>query len=320
MNLDTLLNAFRDDNRLKELALRMGMPGPRLVSMEGLAGASAALAAGAVWSLLDDNHVFILRDREEAAYFQNDLENMLHALDIFYFPDSFKKAGFFDAVNGSHLMLRTEALMKFADPEARKKILVTYPEAVFEKVVPPAAFSSSMIRLKSGEELDTEALMARLTATGFQRVDFVYEPGQFAMRGGILDVYSFRNDKPYRVELFGEEIDSIRLFDPETQLSERKLVQVTLIPNMSLTREVGTRTSLFEFLATIRSGGWTTSSSSWTRCPSWKKSWDISWTRGVARSSSRPSRLRAARSAKSHSKREIFTPPARWRAGYRRKG
>ena len=248
MNLDTVLNAFRDDNRLKELALRMGMPGPRLVSVEGLAGASAPLAAGAVWSLLEDNHVFILRDREEAAYFQNDLENMLHALDIFYFPDSFKKAGFFDAVNGSHLMLRTEALMKFADPEARKKILVTYPEAVFEKVVPPAAFSSSMIRLKSGEQLDTDALMARLTATGFQRVDFVYEPGQFAMRGGILDVYSFGNDKPYRVELFGEEIDSIRLFDPETQLSERRLVQVTLIPNMSLTREVGARTSLFEFL------------------------------------------------------------------------
>lgn len=224
------------------------MPGPRRVSIDGLLGASAPLVAGAVWSLLDENHVFILRDKEEAAYFQNDLENMLHALDIFYFPDSFKKAGFFDAMNGSHLMLRTEALMKFADSAAHRKVLVTYPEAIFEKVVPPAAFSASMIRLKSGEELHIDAFLAKLTAAGFERVDFVYEPGQFAMRGGILDIYSFGNDKPYRVELFGDEIDSIRLFDPETQLSERRLVQVTLIPNMSLKREEGARTSLFEFL------------------------------------------------------------------------
>ena len=248
MNLDTLLNVFRDDDRLKELADRITMPGKRLFSLEGLSGASAALVAGALWSRLDENHVFIFRDKEEAAYFQNDLENILHALDIFYFPDSFKKAGFFDALNGSHLMLRTEALLKFAEAHASKKILVTYPEAIFEKVVPPAEFSASMIRLKSGEELQTDVLLDQLIGAGFERNDFVYEPGQFAMRGGILDIYSFGNDKPYRVELFGNEIDSIRIFDPETQLSERRLVQVTLIPNMSLKREQGARTSLFEFL------------------------------------------------------------------------
>jgi transcription-repair coupling factor (superfamily II helicase) len=248
MNLETLFNTYREDNRLKELADRIAMPGSAHLSLQGLTGASSALLAGAVWSHLDYNHVFILNDKEEAAYFQNDLENILHALDIFYFPDSFKKSGFFDVMNGSHLMLRTEALMKLTGDQVRKKILVTYPEAVFEKVIRPQAFSSAMIQIKSGDELHLDALLGRLIQAGFERSDFVYEPGQFAMRGGILDIYSFGNDKPYRVELFGNEVDSIRIFDPETQLSERKLLQVTLIPNMKIRGGRSDKTSLFEFL------------------------------------------------------------------------
>jgi transcription-repair coupling factor (superfamily II helicase) len=248
MNLDTLFNACCDDNRLKELADRLVMPGFEPVMIQGLTGTSAALVAGTVWHHLDYNHVFILNNKEEAAYFQNDLQNILHALDIFYFPDSFKKTGFFDAINSSHLMLRTEALMKIAEGEPHKKILVTYPEAVFEKVVLPQAFSAAMIRIRSGDELSVDALLDRLVQSGFERSDFVYEPGQFAMRGGILDIYSFGNDKPYRIELFGNEVDSIRIFDPETQLSEKKLARVTLIPNMKVRGDHSNKTSLFEFL------------------------------------------------------------------------
>jgi transcription-repair coupling factor (superfamily II helicase) len=248
MNLDTLFTAYRDDNRLKTLADRIAMSGAAHISLQGLTGASAVLAAGALWSHLDYNHVFILGDKEEAAYFQNDLENILHALDIFYFPDSFKKSGFFDFVNASHLMLRTEALMKLAGTGARRKILVTYPAALFEKVIRPETFSSSMITLEKGETMDVDQLLARLTEAGFERTDFVYEPGQFAMRGGILDVYSFGNDKPYRLELFGDEVESIRIFDPETQLSERMLSRITLIPNMKVRGDATEKTSLFEFL------------------------------------------------------------------------
>jgi transcription-repair coupling factor (superfamily II helicase) len=248
MNLDTLFTAYHDDDRLKTLADRISMPGAGHFSLQGLAGASAALAAGALWSHLEHNHVFVLGDREEAAYFQNDLENILHALDIFYFPDSFKKSGFFDFMNASHLMLRTEALMKLAGAGAKRKILVTYPAALFEKVIRPEAFSSSMIALNKGETLEVDPLLARLAEAGFERSDFVYEPGQFAMRGGILDVYSFGNDKPYRLELFGNEIESIRIFDPETQLSERMLSRITLIPNMKVKGSASEKTSLFEFL------------------------------------------------------------------------
>lgn len=248
MSLEALFNTFCDDNRLKTLADRLATPGHDHVSLQGLAGSSAALTAGALWSHLDSNHIFILNDREEAAYFQNDLENIIHALDIFYFPDSFKKSGFFDVMNGSHLMLRTEALMKLADANARKKILVTYPEAVFEKVIRPRSFASAMIELRTGKELQVDGLLEQLVKSGFERSDFVYEPGQFAMRGGILDIYSFGNDKPYRLEFFGDEIDSIRIFDPETQLSERKLSQITLIPNMKIRGGQDDKVSLFEFV------------------------------------------------------------------------
>ena len=190
----------------------------------------------------------VLNDREEAAYFQNDLEHVSQGLDIFYFPDSFKKPGFFDLVNKSHVLLRTEALMKVSRPGSQHKILVTYPEALFEKVVSPEAFVDSMMQFQVGDVLDVESLMARLVGYGFERSDFVYGPGQFALRGGILDLYSFGNEKPYRFELFGNDIESIRIFDPETQLSERKLSQVTLIPDMEALPEAKSKISLLEFL------------------------------------------------------------------------
>jgi len=144
-------------------------------------------------------------------------------------------------------MLRTEALTKLATG-GNKKIIVTSPEALFEKVGLPSTLSQNIIHIKSGDTLDTSALLLRLSDYGFERTDFVYEPGQFAIRGGILDIYSFGNEKPYRVELFGNEVDSIRIIDPETQLSERKLLQVSIIPNMDVQISSEERISLLDFM------------------------------------------------------------------------
>jgi transcription-repair coupling factor (superfamily II helicase) len=148
-------------------------------------------------------------------------------------------------------MLRTEALTRFSSPPAgsnRVGALVTYPEALFEKVVLPKTLAGNIIYLKSGDSLDVTALLQQLVDYGFSSTDFVYEPGQFALRGGILDIYSFGNEKPYRIELFGNDVDSIRIFDPETQLSERKLLQVSIIPNVETQFEEGDKISLFDFL------------------------------------------------------------------------
>jgi len=127
-------------------------------------------------------------------------------------------------------------------------VLITYPEALIEKVVVPEKLSARIIYIKSGDTLDIDALATNFVEHGFTRTDFVYEPGQFSLRGGILDIYSFGNEKPYRVELFGNEVESIRIFDPETQLSERKLLQVTIIPNIETQFEQTGKINLVEYL------------------------------------------------------------------------
>src|SRR5690625_2231544 len=160
MNLDTLLESYRQDNRLKALAERLATPGSENIQIKGLSGSASAFVIGALAKQVSDNHVIVLNDKEEAAYFQNDLINIIRELDIFYFPDSFKKTGDFRLMNSSHVMLRTEALMKLVkrdQKKVRRKILVTYPEALFEKVVPPVTFSSAMVKIEIGEELNTDA-------------------------------------------------------------------------------------------------------------------------------------------------------------------
>ncbi len=250
MNLELLLNLYKNDPRCLQVADRILLPEPQHLHLKGLQGSASQFITAAVYenSIASGiNHLVILRDAEEAAYFQNTLENITNALDIFYFPSSFKNKKNYQLLNSSHVMLRTEALTKIA-AGGNKKIIVTYPEALFEKVVLSTTLSKNIIRIKQADVLDVNALLERFVEHGFVRTDFVYEPGQFAVRGGILDIYSFGNEKPYRIELFGNEVDSIRIFDPENQLSERKLLQVNIIPNVETQFESGEKVSLLEFL------------------------------------------------------------------------
>ncbi len=250
MNLEMLLKEYAIDPRCFKIVDRITTSRPQPIHLTGLHGSAAPFVVSAVFNHLSTaqlNHLIILRDAEEAAYFHNTLENLTKALDIFYFPCSFKNKKNYRLLNSSHVMLRTEALTKIAGG-TNKKILITYPEALFEKVVLPKTLSANIISIKQGDPLDTNSIYEKFIGYGFQRTDFVYEPGQFAVRGGILDIYSFGNEKPYRVELFGNEVDSIRIFDPETQLSERKLLQVSIIPNVETQFESGEKVSLLEFL------------------------------------------------------------------------
>jgi transcription-repair coupling factor (superfamily II helicase) len=249
MNLVVLQGLYQNDIRLKQIAEGISLPGHKLrIYFDNLRGSSINFIASALWSLTDINHVFILNDKEEAAYFHNDIEHLTKGLDIFFFPDSFKRTGYFNELNSSHVMLRTEALTKFTGKRVNKKVLVTYPEALFERVVNPLSLADNMISIKVGETLQLEAMLERFISLGFRREDFVYEPGQFAMRGGILDIYSFGNEHPYRIELFDTEVDSIRIFNPETQLSERKLMQVSILPNIETKFETQEKISLLDYL------------------------------------------------------------------------
>src|SRR5687768_14752873 len=256
MSVKDLLNLFSNSPRLFQLADRLSFSQPQKIYLENLQGSSPEFFAAAVFehpSCSQFNHLIVLNDAEDAAYFHNTMENLTGALDLFYFPASFKQRKNFSLLNSSHVMLRTEGLTKIASQlnsagSVYKKVLVTYPEALFEKVVVSDTLSSNIIFIKNGDTLDTGSLLLKLADFGFERTDFVYEPGQFAIRGGILDIYSFGNEKPYRIELFGNEVDSIRIVDPETQLSERKLLQVSIIPNIETQFVDKTKVSLLEFL------------------------------------------------------------------------
>src|ERR1700761_8987725 len=268
MNSEALLGSFAHSPRLFQLADRLLLSQPQRIACKNLQGSAPAFLITSIFQHENTsslNHLIVCEDSETAAYLQNTLESLTSALDLFYFPSSFKNKKNYRLLNSSHVMLRTEALTRIAAAmgnlsgngnlpagnritAAGKKLMVTYPEALFEKVVVPEALSGNIISIKAGDTIDLNGLMGKMVDKGFERTDFVYEPGQFALRGGILDIYSFGNEKPYRVELFGNDIDSIRLFDPETQLSERKLLQVNIIPNVENRNDTGEKISLLEFV------------------------------------------------------------------------
>ena len=239
------------NNLADRIAMSTGKENPLQVFLQNLNGSSAAFVLQSIFSNPKTkhlNHIVVLNDAEESAYFFNSIESVTEALDLFYFPSSFKSPHNFSALNPSHVMLRTEALTKIS-MGGNKKIIVTYPEALFEKVVLAKTLQQNIIQIKTNDNLDLNGLMQQMVDYGFERTDFVYEPGQFALRGGILDIYSFGNEKPYRIELFGEDVDSIRLFDPASQLSERKLLQVNIIPNVTTQFEDTEKIPLLDFLA-----------------------------------------------------------------------
>src|SRR5215210_7248615 len=252
MSVAQLLDKYKSSPRLFTLSDKLSFAQPQKIRLENLRGSSSQFVAAGIFlhpSCSQMNHVFICNDAEEAAYFHNTLENLTEALNIFYFPSSFKNRKNYRLLNSSHVMLRTEAMTKFSYQTGnRVGALVTYPEAVFEKVVISKAIAENIIHIKTNDEINPDSLYARLVDYGFERTDFVYEPGQFAVRGGILDIYSFGNEKPYRIDLFGNEVDSIRIFDAESQLSERRLLQVSIIPNVETQFEEEEKVSLLQFL------------------------------------------------------------------------
>ncbi|HUB60972.1 MAG TPA: transcription-repair coupling factor [Puia sp.] len=252
MNSEALLSSWVHSPRLFQLADRLLLSTPQRIACRNLQGSSPAFLLSAIFqheATRPLNHLVICEDAEAAAYFHNTVESLTNALDLFYFPSSFKNKKNYRLLNSSHVMLRTEALTRLtAAGGTGKKFIITYPEALFEKVVLPSTLSGNIISIKAGDTLNLNGLLGTLVDKGFERTDFVYEPGQFALRGGILDIYSFGNEKPYRVELFGNDVDSIRIFDPETQMSERKLLQVNIIPNVDNRPDSGGKTSLLRFL------------------------------------------------------------------------
>lgn len=253
MNLQALMEKYSNNPRLQQIADYIAMPKPQQLFLCNLYGSSPAFIIASILkhpSLKTLNHLVIVEDSEAAAYLHNTIENITQSRSLFYFPSSFKNNTNFKQLNSSHTTLRTEFLMHASNTTSLKEnwVGVTYPEALCEKVTTAHQLNTNTINIKIADTLNIDSVLEKLIAYGFTKTDFVYEPGQFAVRGGILDIHSFANNKPYRIELFGNEVDSIRTFDAETQLSERKLLQVNIIPNIKTQVNATEKISLLQYL------------------------------------------------------------------------
>ncbi|MGB5607755.1 transcription-repair coupling factor [Eudoraea sp.] len=201
------------------------------ITLNGLSGSSFSFVISAIFNKIDRPFLLVLNDKEEAAYVLNDLEQLIGESDVLFYPGSYRRPYQIEETDNANVLLRAEVLNRI---NSRKKpaVIITYPDALFEKVVTRKELSKNTLKINKSDELSLDFLNEVLFEYHFKRVDFVTEPGEFSVRGGILDVFSFAHDEPYRIEFFGDEVESIRTFDVETQLSISKVNRIRIIPNV----------------------------------------------------------------------------------------
>ena len=200
--------------------------------LKGLVGSSFSITVSEAFKTADKPFLLVFDDKEEAAYYLNDLEQLINDKDVLFYPASYRRPYQNEETNNANVLLRAEVLNRI---NSRKKpcIIVTYPDALFEKVVTKKELEKNTLKISVGNDLSIDFVNEVLFEYKFKRVDFVTEPGEFSVRGGIIDVFSFSHDEPYRIEFFGDEVDSIRTFDVETQLSTERIKKVSIIPNVA---------------------------------------------------------------------------------------
>ncbi len=202
------------------------------IHLKGLVGSSFSFVVSSIFKQAEKPFLIVFNDKEEAAFYLNDLEQLCGDKDVLFYPGSYRRPYQIEETDNANVLLRAEVLNRI---NSRKKpaIIVTYPDALFEKVVTRKELERNTLKVSVGENLSIDFVNEVLFEYQFKRVDFVTEPGEFSVRGGIVDVFSFSHDEPYRIEFFGDEVDSIRTFDVETQLSLEQIKKINIIPNVA---------------------------------------------------------------------------------------
>ncbi|NQV01191.1 MAG: DEAD/DEAH box helicase, partial [Bacteroidia bacterium] len=259
---DTIVKAseiaslFLQDSRNQTLAGALITGNPRRYHLKGLLGSSKAFAVAVQFRLVPAVHLILLPDKERAAYFLNDLEQVFEEKDkrseeknVLFFPSSYKRGYTAGVRDNQGLLLRTEVMNRLHQGW-KGGIVVSYPEAMAEKVADKKFFEQHTLKLKTGEAVSLDFVLDLLIEYEFERADFVLEPGQFSLRGGLIDVYSFGGDYPYRIEFIGDKAASIRSFDPATQLSVNTHKEITIVPDIRIDPDKRIDyTSIFSFLS-----------------------------------------------------------------------
>ena len=248
MKVKDFIKVYKEDTVIQSIAERIRPNETTRLRLKGLVGSLDAVVAAATYQINKQTNIFVLHDKEEAAYFHNDLQNLMGEKEVLLFPTSYKRPYQFDETENANILMRAEILNRINHKASIGELIVTYPEALTEKVINKKSLSSNTFTAKVGEALDVAFLTELLQTYDFEPTDFVYEAGQFSVRGGVLDVFSYAHDLPYRIELFGNEIDSIRTFDPVSQLSKEIIKEINIIPNVQTKLLAETRQSFLSFI------------------------------------------------------------------------
>ena len=257
MNIQELSQLYAHMPQVAALAKVMGDEKSRNVFLDGLLASSSAMLFGSLTTKCNARILFIMQDADEAGYLYHDLTQILGDKRVLFFPSSYRRAVKYGQKDAASEILRTEALCEIKNEKLKNKkdsdgghgnslFIVSYPEALAELVVSQKSMDNRMLTLAKDEEKPMEEIASTLRDFGFSEVDYVYEPGQFARRGSILDVYSFSSEYPFRIDFFGDEIDTIRTFEVENQLSKDKCDSVTIVPELSQSAE--DRIPILQFL------------------------------------------------------------------------
>ena len=214
----------------------------------GLAGASLSIVIANLFNTVHRPLLVLLPDKEESAYILNDLETLVGEQQVLFFPDSYRRPYQIEDTDNANVLLRAEVLNQLSH-STKPLLIVSYPEALFEKVITRKQLEKNTLKIQKGDSLTIDFLNEVLFSYHFNRTDFVTEPGEFSVRGGIVDVFSFSNNEPYRIEFFGNEVDSIRTFDVESQLSTAQLSKITIIPNIENKESDEIRQSFLEYIS-----------------------------------------------------------------------
>ena len=247
MSKADVISKFDRDPRVESIAAKIANRGAKL-RMTGLTGSSLSFTVKSIFEQSGKPMLLVLHDKEEAAYYLNDLEHLIGEQDVLFYPGSYRRPYEIEETDNANVLLRAEVLNRL---NSRKKpsLVVAYPDAIFEKVITRKDLDKNTLKVSVGDQISIEFINEVLFEYEFRRVDFITEPGEFSVRGGIIDVFSFSNDNPYRIEFFGNEVESIRTFDVETQLSVERQKKITIIPNVENKFFRDKRESFLEYIS-----------------------------------------------------------------------
>ena len=247
MSTQNIVNQYQQSSNISQIT-RAFKQEKNHFQITNLVGSSLSFVISETFKSSEKPYLLIFNDKEEAAYYLNDLEQLLGEKNVLFYPGSYRRPYQIEEVDNANVLLRSEVLNRI-NSQKKAAIIVTYPAALFEKVVTKKELEKNTLKVTVGESLSLDFVNELLFEYKFKRVDFVTEPGDFSVRGGIVDVFSFSNDEPYRIEFFGDEIESIRSFDVATQLSKEKLKKVAIIPNIENKTLQEHRQSFLKYIA-----------------------------------------------------------------------